>query len=69
MPRRCAVKAKNQGVDALLWFVAALIPMTVSQIVRLHQFDTAAWSALAALAAIPSARIVAFQRKRIQVSY
>jgi membrane protease YdiL (CAAX protease family) len=76
--RRYAVKAKNQGVDARLWFVAALTPMMVSQIVRLHQLDAAAWlywdyagriGALAVLAAIPSARVVAFQPRAIRVGY
>ena len=78
MPRGRAVKATNQDIDALVWFVAALIPMTVSQIVRLHQLDPTAWlcwdyagriGALAALAAIPSARTVAFQRTRVQIGY
>jgi uncharacterized protein len=52
------------------WFVGALIPMIASQIVRLHQHDAASWivwdyagrlGGLAVLAAIPSARAVAFQ--------
>ena len=52
------------------WFVAALIPMIASQIVRLHEHDAASWilwdyagrlGGLAVLATIPSARAVAFQ--------
>jgi CAAX protease family protein len=53
------------------WFAAAFIPMIASQIVRLHQHDAASWllwdyigrlGGLAVLAAIPSARAVAFRR-------
>jgi uncharacterized protein len=67
-----------RAFPAPLWFVAALIPMVLSQIVRLHQSDPTAWifwdyvgrvEALAVLGAIPSARAVAFQRTRIQISY
>jgi membrane protease YdiL (CAAX protease family) len=52
------------------WFVAVLIPMIASQIVRLHQHDAGSWifwdyagrlGGLAVLVAIPSARAVAFQ--------
>jgi hypothetical protein len=61
-----------------LWFVAALIPMVLSQIVRLHQLDPTAWifwdyagrvGAFAVLGAIPSARTVAFQQKKLQTAY
>jgi uncharacterized protein len=64
-------------IPAPLWFVAALVPMVLSQIVRLHQSDPAAWvawdcagrvGALAVLAAIPSAR-TAFQRERNRTTY
>jgi uncharacterized protein len=61
-----------------LWFVAALIPMVLSQIVRLHQPDPTAWilwdyagrvGAFAVLGAIPSTRTVAFQRNKLQTTY
>lgn len=54
----------------MAWFVAVLIPMIASQIVRLHQHDAGSWifwdyagrlGGLAVLAVIPSARAVAFQ--------
>src|SRR5436309_3433485 len=63
-----------RAIPAPLWFVAALVPMVVSQIVRLEQSDPATWifwdyagrvGALAVLAAIPSGRIVAFQWERL----
>lgn len=63
---------------ASLWFVAALVPLVMSQIVRLEQSDPATWiswdyagrlGALAVLGAIPSARAVAFQRERLRMSY
>jgi membrane protease YdiL (CAAX protease family) len=53
------------------WFVIALLPMVASQVLRLHQHDANAWifwdyigrlCALGVLAAIPSARSVAFHR-------
>lgn len=53
-----------------VWFVAALLPMIASQILRLHQHDAASWIfwdytgrllGLAVLAAIPGARAVAFR--------
>src|SRR5712672_1907068 len=52
----------NSMFLAPLWFMAALIPMVASQVVRLQQLDPAAWiawdyagrlGALAVLAAIP----------------
>jgi uncharacterized protein len=52
------------------WFLSAFIPMIASQIVRLYQHDAGSWifwdyagrlGGLAVLAAIPSARAVAFQ--------
>jgi uncharacterized protein len=52
------------------WFVAALVPLIVSQTVRLHQHDAASWMfwdyagrlcALGVLAAIPTARVIAFR--------
>lgn len=55
-----------------VWFVAALLPMIASQILRLHQPDAASWifwdyagrlCALGVLAAIPAARAVAFRRE------
>ena len=64
-------------IPAPLWFVAALVPMVLSQIVRLRQSDPATWifwdyagrlGALAVLSAIPSARTVAFQRERLRMA-
>jgi membrane protease YdiL (CAAX protease family) len=54
------------------WFIAALLPMIASQILRLHQHDPASWifldyggrlSGLAVLAAIPAVRAIAFRRE------
>ena len=62
---------------ALVWFVAALIPMVVSQILRLQQSDPATWifwdyagrfGALAMLAAVPSARTVAFRWEKLRIA-
>jgi uncharacterized protein len=59
-----------------VWFVLALIPMVMSQIVRLHQHDPETWiffdylgrlGALVILAVIPSARAVAFRRDRLRI--
>ena len=67
-----------RSIPAPLWFVAALIPMVVSQIIRLHQSDSATWilcdytgriGALAVLGLIPSARTVAFQWERLRITY
>jgi uncharacterized protein len=66
-----------RAIPAPVWFVAALVPMVVSQIVRLEQSDAATWifwdyagrlGALAVLGAIPSARTVAFGAKRLRMS-
>ncbi|WP_063682582.1 CPBP family intramembrane glutamic endopeptidase [Bradyrhizobium stylosanthis] len=60
-----------------LWFAAALIPMVVSQIVRLQQSDPAAWivwdyagrlGALAVLCAIPAARKIAFRFESLRIA-
>jgi hypothetical protein len=65
-----------RAIPAPAWFVAALIPMVASQVVRLHQHDPATWifwdyagriSALAVLAAIPSARTVAFRWEKVRM--
>ena len=67
-----------RAIPAPLWFVAALVPLVMSQIVRLEQSDPATWiswdyagrlGALAVLGAIPSARAVAFQRERLRMTY
>ena len=67
-----------RAIPAPLWFVAALVPMVVSQIVRLEQSDPATWiswdyagrvGTLAVLGAIPSARTVAFQWERLRMTY
>jgi uncharacterized protein len=64
-------------IPAPFWFVAALVPMVVSQLVRLQQSDPAAWifwdyagrlGALAVLGAIPAARKVAFKHERLQIT-
>jgi hypothetical protein len=64
-------------MTAPAWFAAALIPMAVSQVVRLHQHDPGAWifwdyagrlAGLAMLVAIPSARVVAFRRETLRMA-
>ena len=66
-----------RAIPAPLWFVAALVPMVLSQIVRLKQSDPATWifwdyagrlEALAVLGAIPSARSVIFQWERLRMA-
>jgi uncharacterized protein len=58
-----------------VWLIAALLPMFASQILRLEQYDAAAWifwdyagrlGGLAVLAASPVARAVAFRREARQ---
>jgi hypothetical protein len=60
------------------WFVLAFVPMVASQIVRLYQTSALGWiicdysgrlAALAILAAIPTARAVAFQRQKLRTSW
>jgi membrane protease YdiL (CAAX protease family) len=60
------------------WFLLALVPAVASQIVRMGQTDPVAWIAcdyagrlgtLAVLAAIPTARSVAFARETREVSW
>jgi uncharacterized protein len=67
----------SRVIPAPVWFIAALIPMVASQIVRLHQHDPATWifwdyagrlGGLAILAAIPSARTVAFRWDTLQMA-
>jgi hypothetical protein len=66
-----------EGRLAPLWLVAALVPMVVSQVLRLQQSDAATWicwdyagriGGLAVLGAIPSARTVAFRWERLRIS-
>jgi uncharacterized protein len=66
-----------RAIPAPAWFVAALIPMVASQIVRLHQHDPGTWifwdyvgrlGGLALLAAIPSARAVALRRDGLRIA-
>jgi hypothetical protein len=61
----------------LLWFAAALLPMVISQVVRLHQTEPVWWllcdytgrcGALLVLAAIPAAREVAFSAGRPKIA-
>ena len=68
----------HRAIPAPLWFVAALVPMVASQIVRLEQSDPATWiswdyagrvGALAVLGAIPSARIVTFHWERLRMTW
>ena len=65
-----------RAIPAPVRFVAALVPMVASQIVRLHQHDPGTWffwdyagrfGGWAMLAAIPSARAVAFRRERLRM--
>lgn len=65
-----------RAIPAPLWFLAAIFLLVASQIVRLQQSDPAAWiawdyagriGALAALAAIPSARTVAFRPAKLRM--
>jgi hypothetical protein len=67
-----------RNFPAPLWFLAALVPMVVSQIIRLKQSDPATWiawdyagrvGALAVLGAIPSVRTVAFHWERLRTTY
>jgi hypothetical protein len=67
-----------RAVPAPLWFVAALVPMVASQLIRLQQSDPAAWifwdytgrvGALVVLGAIPSTGKVAFQQERLRIAY
>jgi uncharacterized protein len=66
-----------RAIPGLIWFAAALVPMVTSQIVRLHQHDPGTWifwdyagrlGGLSILAAIPSARAVAFQWTRLRMA-
>jgi uncharacterized protein len=66
-----------RAIPAPVWFVAALIPMVMSQILRLQQSDPETWifwdyagrlGALTMLAAIPSARTVAFRWERFRIA-
>jgi uncharacterized protein len=78
-PEPCKTSAMSlRAIPAPIWFVVALVPMVLSQIVRLEQSDPATWivwdyagrvGALAVLGAIPSARTVAFQWVRLRIAY
>jgi hypothetical protein len=66
-----------RAIPGLIWFTAALVPMVASQIVRLHQHDPGTWifwdyagrlGGLSILAAIPSARAVAFRWERLRMA-
>lgn len=68
----------RRPIEPLLWFAAALVPMIVSQIVRLHQAGPVAWllwdyggriGALSLLASLPSARGIVFQRQKLRVAW
>ncbi len=73
---------KNPDVSGVtpapVWFVAAVLPMVISQIVRLQQTDAGFWvawdyagriGALTVLAIVPAARTVAFQKFRLAISW
>ncbi|GLH81246.1 hypothetical protein SSBR45G_61550 [Bradyrhizobium sp. SSBR45G] len=64
--------------SATAWFAAILAPMIASQLVRLQQHAALGWiawdyagrlGALAVMAAIPSARMVAFTSQRTRISH
>jgi hypothetical protein len=66
-----------RAVPGLVWFAAALVPMVASQIVRMHQQDPENWifwdyagrfGGLSILAAVPSARAVAFRWERLRMA-
>lgn len=66
-----------RAIPAPVWFVAAVIPMVASQILRLQQSDPTTWifwdyagrlGTLAMLAAVPSIRTVAFRWEKLQIS-
>jgi uncharacterized protein len=61
-----------------IWFAAALAPMLASQILRLHQHELSSWllwdyagrlASLTILAAIPSARAIAFRWDKRQIAF
>jgi uncharacterized protein len=72
-----ALAESPRAIRASIWFVAAVIPMVVSQVVRLQQSDPAMWifwdyagrlGALTVLGAIRSARLVAFRWERLRIA-
>ena len=71
--------ANNRSIARpLIWsFVIALMALVASQVMRLHQHQAASWllwdyagriAALTVLAALPSARVAAFQISKRQIS-
>ncbi|MDA9436750.1 CPBP family intramembrane glutamic endopeptidase [Bradyrhizobium sp. CCBAU 51627] len=69
---------RSNAFRAIWWFGVALVPLVASQVLRLHQHQAASWLALdyagrivalATLAAIPSARAVAFRRDKLEISF
>jgi len=69
---------RRQSASVPLWFVAAIAPMLVSEIVRLSQTDPFTWIAydyagriiaLTVLAAVPAARSVAFVHQEIRIPW
>lgn len=68
---------RSNSFRRIWWFGAAMAPLVTSQIMRLHQHQAVSWlgldyagriAALAILAAIPSARAVAFRREKLRIS-
>ena len=72
---RCKTMLGN--IPAPVWFLAALVPMVASQVLRLDQHDPAGWifwdysgrlGGLAILAAIPAASAVAFRPEKLRMT-
>lgn len=70
--------ARGEPALAAVWFAIALVPMIVSEIMRLSQRDAAAWlawdyagriAALAVLAAVPAVRKLAFRLEAVRVGW
>jgi uncharacterized protein len=68
---------RSNALRLIWWFGGAMVPLVASQIMRLHQHQASSWLALdyagrivalAILAAIPSARAVAFRRDKLEIS-
>jgi uncharacterized protein len=66
----------RSAIPVPVWFVAALIAMLASQIVRLQQHEPGLWifwdyigrlAGLAILALVPAARAVAFRRDQVRI--
>ena len=67
----------SSGRPLIWWFALSLVPLVASQVLRLHQPQAVDWlvwdytgriTALTILAAVPSARVVAFRTTKRQIS-